>query len=196
MRGAISKSLLILPLLGLAACAGGPFGGVDTYVLTKTQVRPSYDVANFRFAHGGGEMPIVVTGESPGAGGAAIGEAVAAAMTGHTPAGPTTFAYRPETSADASRLAVRVAPPITLSANALCAGSDPESAAGTDQRLTLLIAYCNRDRHLSSTRLSVPRGTAGPDATALDRGAAVTALKLFPARDPNDDPRTEFDFGG
>lgn len=202
MTGRITgRALLVALALGLGACGGAPLLGSSDFVLTKTRVKPAYDIGNFRFAHGSKEMPIAVSGQARGLDARAIGIVLAQAMTGHTPAGPTTFVSAPDMPPDASRLAVKVAPPIDMSAGSLCAGrrldqqpADMDGKVRTPDRLTLLLAYCNGARHLSSTHLTLalPVGGTGLDTPAFRRGAAVAATELFPARDPNDDASFEF----
>ncbi|MBP5855760.1 hypothetical protein KAJ83_01975 [Marivibrio halodurans] len=202
MTGRITGHALLLALaLGLAACGGTPLLGSSDFVLTKTQVKPAYDVGNFRFAHGSKNMPVAVSGRARGLDEQAIGVAIAQAMTGRTPVAPTTFVSAPDTPLDASRLAVRVAPPIDMSAGSLCAGrridqqaQDMDGKVREPDRLTLLLAYCNGARHLSSTHLTLalPADGTGFDTPAFRRAAALVATEIFPARDPNDDASFEF----
>ncbi|MCR9219624.1 MAG: hypothetical protein NXI21_05300 [Alphaproteobacteria bacterium] len=182
----------------LAGCAGGG-GGFSDFVLTKTQVRPAYDPGNFRFAHAGRTMPVVVHGEIGDFPSDEIGAALADVMTGFTPAGRTDFVGDQAVGTDVSRLAVKAAPPIDMSANSLCAGERlTERADAREGEFRLLIAYCNRTRHLSSTVLTV-RQT--PDAGALQtdgfrQGARQVAVRLFPARNPDDRGRRMLELGG
>jgi hypothetical protein len=189
--------LLIGVLTGFGACAAG---GWTDYVLTKTQVRPAYEVADFRFLHGGKTMPVVVHGTAFGLPEGEIGAAIGRHMTGHTLAAPTRLVSDQSAGTGTSRLAVKIAPPVDMSANSLCAGERLAETASPrgDGRLALLVAYCNRDRHLSSTHLTVdiPSGGQPVEAPTLRKALALTATKLFPARDPNEDSDRDFEMGG
>lgn len=185
--------------LALAACTSAPIGAFNDYVLTKTQVRPAYDVGNFRFLHANQETPVAVSGGVLGESPQALGEALAGYMTGRTPAGRTTFVYRDGVSGEASRLAVKGAPPIDMSANSLCVGERlDERAEETPGIARLLIAYCDGDRPLSFTVLTVDvtKDRRALGAPAFRRGAELAARQLFPVRDPNDDPDRDFEVGG
>lgn len=179
----------------LAGCAGVAGG----FVLTKTQVRPAYDPGNFRFAHAGETMPVVVHGEVGDLRSEAIGAALADTMTGFTPAGRTGFVGDQTAGTDVSRLAVKAAPPIDMSANSLCAGERlTEPAEARDGDIRLLIAYCNRTRHLSSTMVTV-RAAPNPgalQADAFQRAARQAAVQLFPARNPNERGERLREIGG
>jgi len=175
----------------LGACTNFPIKGFNDYVLTQTVVQPSYDPGNFRLAHGGKDMPVVVHGQTLGQTPAQIGAAIAGAMTGHTPAGPTTFKSQQQAGGKESRLAVKIDPVLSMSAIDLCEGRKLESRLkSAPEEVRMIIAYCNGDRRLSSTHLSLNLGDdpRGVNAVAFRKAMAVVALRLFPARDPNDDP--------
>ncbi len=169
--------------LALASCASGGTGGTVT---TNTTVNPLYTPALYQWVAVGRDVPVEIFGRPSTIPPEVWGPAVTDAMNASSWVTAGNFTTTPDGSERGNFDIVLVfGATSTMWSKQACEGTIDVSALGpVDGRLAILAAFCNNDRTITTTRVTVNE-FASANSPELRAATDQLLVHLLPKREPD-----------
>lgn len=170
-------------ILALASCAPGGTGGV---VATNTTVYPLYTPALYQWVAAGRDVPVEIIGRPSTVPPDVWDTAVTDAMNASAWVTAGNFTTTPDETARGNFDFVLVfGATSTMWAKPACAGNiDVEALGPVDGRLAILGAFCNNDRTITTSRVTVNEFTTA-DSPVLHAAIDQLLTRMLPKREPD-----------
>ena len=176
-----------IAIAALTALLAGT-AAVPAHAFTRhEQMWSSYDPTEINGAHGGRQLPTLVTGNPFGVPQEQLAEAVVGAMRGSRSGRPTD----PAVATTAPLRVLMMFNAATLTGDRLCDRGQPLAVGDAGPRAPvgsargeLVATYCRGDRPMTQVTASLD-GVGGPDDPRFRDFIKQVTLSLFPSRNPD-----------